>query len=135
MDYQKCNEAPQSRRLPSSVRRFCLLLFLAGCLLAPIGSDGAAQKKAPSKQSSANERPKKGFGGKYQDFSPWQLVCSKNGIPQRQAIEAMGDNRAFGNYYASTFQLNLQGDPAYLWKLWAMERGQWMIIYWKVIAS
>jgi hypothetical protein len=72
MDYHKCNEAPQSRRLPSSVRRFCLLLFLAGCLLAPIGSGGAAQKKAPSKQSSANEQPKKRFGGKYQDLNQWQ---------------------------------------------------------------
>jgi hypothetical protein len=72
VDYQKCNEAHQPRRLPPSIRRFCLLLFLAGCLLGLIGSNGAAQKKDPSKRSSANKQPKKEFGGKYPDLNPWQ---------------------------------------------------------------
>jgi hypothetical protein len=72
MEYQKCNEDPQPRRLPTSVRRFCLFLFLGGCFLGPIGSDRAAQEKYPLKQSSSDEQPKKGFGGKYQDLNPWQ---------------------------------------------------------------
>jgi hypothetical protein len=64
-----------------------------------------------------------------------RLVCGKNEIPQETIDQAMRDNPVFGNYYASTFQLNLRGDPAYLWTMWAVEGGQWMIVYWKVIAS
>jgi hypothetical protein len=64
-----------------------------------------------------------------------QLACGKIDVPQQRAMQAMRDKRTFGNYYASTFQLNLQGDPGYLWKVWAIEEGRWMIIYWKVIAS
>ncbi len=64
-----------------------------------------------------------------------RLVCGKKESPQQTIDQAMRDKPVFGNYYASAFQLNLRGDPAYLWVLWAVEGGHWMIVHWKVIAS
>jgi hypothetical protein len=105
VDYQKCNEVPQSRRLHFSVCRFCLLLFLAGCLLGAIGSIGAAQKKGSSKKTPAGEKPKKGFGGKYQDLNPWQrslvddaiqranLLANANYLPEKSYNELSSSDR------------------------------------------
>ncbi len=53
--------------------------------------------------------------------------------PSRDEIRASTGSNASGRYSISYFQLNLSGDPAFLWMLWTRGDGAWAIRYWTVV--
>jgi hypothetical protein len=57
-----------------------------------------------------------------------QLVCGKP-LPK---IDQPGP-LAYGEYYASAVQFQVEGDPPVLWMLWKKIDGRWKVNYWQVV--